>query len=122
VVPLSMTKDPDWIMCASSDGHAMAVLCEDVSLLSGPGRGVIVMKLAARSQSGAAVNLIGAELGHRDLDTISVKTAGGKERSLTLRSLQGTRGGKGSWVVKRGGFTAYRWRPVETPRIKGSDE
>ena len=111
-----MSKEPDWIMCASDDGHALAVLCEDVSLLSGPGRGVMVMKLAK------SVSLIGAELGHRDLDTIGVQTAGGKERSLTLRSLQGTRGGKGNWVVKRGGFTAYRWRPVETPRIKGSDE
>lgn len=116
VVPLNMSKEPDWIMCASDDGHALAVLCEDVSLLSGPGRGVMVMKLAK------SVSLIGAELGHRDLDTIGVQTAGGKERSLTLRSLQGTRGGKGNWVVKRGGFTAYRWRPVETPRIKGSDE
>uniref|UniRef100_UPI00261E4DA7 hypothetical protein n=1 Tax=uncultured Alcanivorax sp. TaxID=191215 RepID=UPI00261E4DA7 len=76
VVPLGLTKEEDWMMCASDDGHAMAVNAEEISLLSGPGRGVIVMKLARNA------NLIGAELGHRDLDTIAVSRAGGTERSL----------------------------------------
>ncbi len=111
VVPLGLQKEPDWIMCATSDGHALAVDCEEVSLLSGPGKGVMVMKVAK------GAHVIGAELGHRDLDNIVVETTQGTEKSLTLRSIQGTRGGKGAAIIRRGGFKSYRWRPVETPNL-----
>ncbi|MEM1029881.1 MAG: DNA topoisomerase IV subunit A [Myxococcota bacterium] len=111
VLPLGSYQEDDYVMCASDDGHAIAVLAEDVSLLSGPGKGVLVIKLAP------GVSLLGAELGHRDLDQITVSTRAGKVRHLTLRSLVGSRGGKGSAVVKRGGFAEYHQRPVETPRL-----
>jgi DNA gyrase subunit A len=111
VVPLGQDKEPDWIMCAASDGHALAVECEEVSLLSGPGKGVIVMKVAK------GVHVIGAELGHRDLDSVTVVTTQGTERSLTLRSIAGSRGGKGAAIIRRGGFKDYLWRPVETPSL-----
>jgi DNA gyrase subunit A len=115
VYPLGTRRnEDDWIMCAADDGHAIAVDCAEVSLLAGAGKGVMVMKLAK------ATNLIGAEMGWRDLDSIGVTTAQGKERSLTLRSLQGSRGGRGSWIVKRGGFAKYLSKPVETPTVEGS--
>lgn len=111
VVPLGLYQEPDWIMCAASDGHALAVDCEEVTLLGGPGKGVMVMKV------GKGVHVIGAELGHRDLDSILVETTLGTEKSLTLRSIQGTRGGKGATIIRRGGFKKYFWRPVETPNL-----
>jgi len=96
VLPLGTRGgEADWVMCAADDGHAIAVDAEEVSLLAGPGKGVIVMKVAK------GVSLLGAEIGWRDLDAISVTTAQGKQRSLTLRSLQATRGGRGSWIVRR---------------------
>ena len=113
VVPLGLFQEDDYIMCAADDGHAIAVLCEEVSLLSGPGKGVMVIKL------GKNVSLLGAELGHRDLDQITVSTKTGTERNLTLRSLIATRGGKGSVIVKRGGFAKYHWREVPTPQLDG---
>ena len=112
VVALGLYQEDDYIMCAADDGHAMAVAAEEVSLLAGPGKGVIVMKLAK------GVSLIGAELGHRDLDTIVVKTGKGVDKSLTLRSLVSTRGGRGSFIAKRDGFGAYVTRPVETPVLE----
>jgi DNA gyrase subunit A len=115
VVALEEYEDDDWIMCAADDGHAIAVLAEDVSLLAGPGKGVMVMKLAKTA------NLLGAEIGHRDLDTITVETGKGKERHLTLRSMMGSRAGRGNTVVRRGGFSNYLWRPVETPNIGEED-
>jgi DNA gyrase subunit A len=111
VVALDRYEEADWIMCAASDGHAIAVEAEDIPLLSGPGKGVMVMKL------GEDAHLIGAELGHRDLDTITVETGKGNARNLTLQSLAGSRAGRGHAVVRRGGFSRYQWRPVETPAL-----
>jgi DNA gyrase subunit A len=113
VMPLGMFREADLVMCASDDGHALAVRADEVPVLSGPGKGVIVMKL----EEGAV--LLGAELGHRDLDAIVVETGGGSERSLTLRSIEGSRAGRGSAVVKRGGFSKFVWRKVETPNLGG---
>jgi DNA gyrase subunit A len=109
VVPLERFQEEDWIMVAANDGHAMAVNASEVSLLGGPGKGVIVIKLV----KGAL--LIGAELGHRVLDTITVETGKGTVKNLTLQSLQATRGGKGSVIVKRGGLAKFIWRAVDTP-------
>lgn len=109
VEPLGLYQEEDWIMVAADDGHALAVKADDISLLGGPGKGVMVIKLAKGAK------LLGAELGHRALDSITVETGKGKERNLTLQSLEGTRGGKGATIVRRGGFSNYVWRPVETP-------
>jgi DNA gyrase subunit A len=113
VMPLGTRSETDWVMCASDDGHAIAVSAEEIPVLSGPGKGVIVMKLDDDA------NLLGAELGWRDLDNIVVETGGGTERALTLRSIEGTRAGRGSAVVKRGGFGKFVWKKVETPSIEG---
>ena len=96
-------------MVAADDGHALAVQAEEISLLGGPGKGVMVIKLAK------GATLLGAELGHRVLDAITVETTKGTARNLTLQSLRGSRGGKGATIVRRGGFSKYVWRPVETP-------
>ena len=109
VMALGTHAEADWVMCAADDGHAIAVLADEIPTLSGPGKGVMVIKL----DQGAS--LLGAELGWRDLDAISVESAGGKERSITLRSIEGTRAGRGHALVKRGGFSRYVWRAVETP-------
>jgi DNA gyrase subunit A len=111
VVPLGLMKEPDYILCATNDGHALAVPCEEISLLSGPGKGVMVIKVADDAE------LLGAELGWRDLDQITVETNQGTPRSLTLRSLVGPRGGRGSAIVRRGGFSRFVWKPVETPTL-----
>ncbi|MEQ9320908.1 MAG: DNA topoisomerase, partial [Polyangiaceae bacterium] len=109
VEALGLFQEEDWIMVAADDGHALAVKADEISLLGGPGKGVMVIKLAK------GATLLGAELGHRALDAITVETGKGKERNLTLQSLEGTRGGKGAAIVRRGGFSNYVWRPIETP-------
>jgi DNA gyrase subunit A len=104
-------KETDYVMCATSDGHALAVDADEVSLLSGPGKGVMVIKVSE------GVEVLGAELGHRDLDSISVATDKGVLRSLTLRSIVGTRGGRGSAIVRRGGFSRMVAPAVATPAV-----
>jgi DNA gyrase subunit A len=112
VVPLGHEQDPEWIMCASDDGHALAVPVDEIPLLAGAGKGVMVMKLAPTAR------LLGAVLGRRDLDAIVVETGKGAERSLTLRSIEGTRAGRGSWIVKRDGFARFVPPAVETPTLE----
>jgi DNA gyrase subunit A len=111
VVPLGLTKEPDYVLCAVSDGHALAVKCEEISLLSGAGKGVMVVKVADDAE------LLGAELGWRDLDSITVETDKGTPRSLTLRSIEGPRAGRGAAIVRRGGFSRFVSKPVETPNL-----
>jgi len=114
VFPVDMHKEPDWIMCAANDGHAIAVAVDDLPVLASAGKGVKVIKLAKDAY------LLGAVLGRRDLDAIVVETGKGATRSLTLRSLQGTRAGRGSWIVKRGGFTRFFAPELEPPSLEGS--
>jgi DNA gyrase subunit A len=112
VVALGTRPDRDFVMCAADDGHALAVPAEEISLLSGPGKGVMVMKL----DEGAA--LLGAVLAWDENEIIEVETGGGKTRKLTRAEIAGPRAGRGHLVVKRGGFSKFVARPVETPRLE----
>ncbi|MCC6527081.1 MAG: DNA topoisomerase IV subunit A [Polyangiaceae bacterium] len=108
----ALDRRGEHVMCAASDGHAIAVECEELPILAGPGKGVMVLKLDDDAE------LLGAALGVRDLDAIEVETGKGSARSLTLRSLVGTRGGRGHAIVKRGGFSRFVTPPVETPVLE----
>ncbi|MBI4699876.1 MAG: DNA topoisomerase 4 subunit A [Deltaproteobacteria bacterium] len=111
VLSLVRQREAEWVMVAADDGHALAVDCAEIPLLAGAGKGSMVIKLAKEAR------LLGLVLGHRDLDAVAVRTATGTERSLTLRSLQGPRGGRGHWIVKRGGFAQMVQPPVQVPEL-----
>jgi DNA gyrase subunit A len=118
VMALGLWREADWVMCASDDGHALAVRADEISLLSGPGKGVMVIKLDDDAK------LLGAELGHNALDKITVERDSGKEVPLTLQSLEGKRADRGQAVARRGGFSKYVPRTVDTPNLggEGKDE
>ena len=113
VMPLEVYQYDDWVMCVADDGHAIAVLAEELPLLSGAGKGSMVIKL------GKGVQLLATRLAWRELDVMVARTKSGKPRNLTLRSLIGSRGGRGTWVVKRGGFSDVVLPEVETPELDG---
>jgi DNA gyrase subunit A len=76
-----------------------ALLCEvgEVNYLSGPGRGVLLMKL------GAGDELIGFRAADDDRDTIVARTSlGGEQRVNTAKYELTSRGGRGREVMKRG--------------------
>jgi DNA gyrase subunit A len=106
--------EPEHVMCAASDGHALAVPVAEVPVLAGAGKGVHVMKVAKDAE------VLGATIGRRDLDSIIVETEKGTVRSLTLQSILGPRGGRGSVIVKRGGFSRVVPPSVETPSLEES--
>jgi DNA gyrase subunit A len=111
VTAVGLGAEAEWVMCAASDGHALAVPVADVPVLAGAGKGVHVMKVARDGE------LLGVAIGRRDLDAIVVETGKGATRSLTLRSIEGPRGGRGSWIIKRGGFTRFVPQPIDAPSL-----
>ncbi len=76
-----------------------ALLCEvgEVNYLSGPGRGVLLMKLALDDE------LLGFKAADDDRDTIVARTSlGGEQRVNTAKYELTSRGGRGREVMKRG--------------------
>ncbi len=83
--------------------EARAILCEvdEINFLSGPGRGVILIKLNAKADR--VLGML-ASTGERDLMT--VETSRGAEQTISTAKYEVTgRGGKGRELLQRGQFT-----------------
>jgi DNA gyrase subunit A len=90
------------VVTATAKGKMLRFVVDEVAELSGPGRGVILMR------PGPDDRLVGA-LALPEPATFLVITPEGGERRLGLADVPvGRRGGKGQRVVKRGGVAALR--------------
>jgi DNA gyrase subunit A len=100
------------IIAATRDAHAMLCRVDEVSFLSGPGRGVILIKLA--SEGDRVLGFI-ASTGDRDL--LTVETTRGAEQTISTTKYDVTgRGGKGRELLQRGQFTRVVWSTPEAPQ------
>ncbi|HEV7734018.1 MAG TPA: DNA gyrase subunit A, partial [Candidatus Binatia bacterium] len=90
------------VVIVTAKGKMLRFPLSEVAELSGPGRGVILMRLDDDDRVVGAVSV--ADKGH-----FLVVTSEGTERKLgALEVPPGHRGGKGQKVVKRGGVAAVR--------------
>ena len=90
------------VVTATAKGKMLRFVADEVAELSGPGRGVILMRPAPDDR------VVGA-LALPEPSTFLVVTPEGGERKLGLADVPvGRRGGKGQKVVKRGGVAAIR--------------
>ena len=99
------------IIAATRDAHAM--LCEvgEVSFLSGPGRGVILIKI-----SSADDRVLGFIASTGDRDLLTVETSRGAEQTISTAKYDVTgRGGKGRELLQRGQFTRIVLPVPEAP-------
>jgi DNA gyrase subunit A len=97
--------------------EARAILCkvDEVNFLSGPGRGVILIKLS--SESDRVLGFI-ASTGDRDL--LTVETSRGAEQTISTAKYEVTgRGGKGRELLQRGQFTRVISPVPEAPQPFG---
>jgi DNA gyrase subunit A len=86
-----------------------------VNFLSGPGRGVILIKL------GDDDKVIGAIVSSGDRDLLTVETTRGGEQTISTTKYEVTgRGGKGRELMQRGGFTRVVPGEVAVPSIEGA--
>jgi DNA gyrase subunit A len=82
-----------------------------VNYLSGPGKGVILIKLTEKDD-----RVLGfvASTGERDL--LRVETSRGGEQTISTGKYEVTgRGGKGRELLQRGGFARVVWPTPEAP-------
>ena len=111
VVLVSFVKDSDGVLAVTSDGHALAVTAADIAVLSGAGKGAMLMKV----EEGERV--VGAVIAIMKRDVITVETEKGKSIDLTYMLLEGTRGGKGQQIVKRDRFARVITPPPALPSL-----
>ena len=110
VVP---ADDSDVLLVATSDCHALGVEVSELALLSGAGKGTMVIKIDAPKERVVAANLA---LGGRG--KLVVETDNGKEESITVDRVLGTRGARGTAIRKRGHFAHAVAQPIEVPTLE----
>ena len=103
------------VIAATRDAHAMLCKAADVSYLSGPGRGVILVKPASADD-----RVLGFIASTGDRDLLTVETSRGAEQTISTAKYDVTgRGGKGRELLQRGQFTRVIWPMPEAPQGLG---
>jgi DNA gyrase subunit A len=100
------------IIAATREAHGMLCQAEEVSFLSGPGRGVILVKLVSGDD-----RVLGFIASTGDRDLLTVETSRGAEQTISTAKYDVTgRGGKGRELLQRGQFTKIVWPVPEAPQ------
>ena len=98
------------MIAATSEGRAILCKAEEVNFLSGPGKGVLLIKLGKEDR------VIGAIASSGDRDLLTVETTRGAEQTISTAKYGVTgRGGKGRELLQRGGFAKVLWPTPDAP-------
>jgi len=117
IVGVERIHGSETIIAVSREARAMLCPAEQVNYLSGPGKGVRLIKLA---KDDALLGFI-ASTGDRDLMTVET-SRGGTQNISTAKYEPVNRGGRGREVMKRGQFTRIVESDIETPVLLDGDE
>ena len=100
VVGVEVVNGNETVIAASRQARAILCSAGEINFLSGPGKGVILIKLAKDDR------LLGfiASTGDRDLMTVET-SRGGTQTISTAKYEVTSRGGKGREILKRGSLT-----------------
>ncbi|MET0168422.1 MAG: DNA topoisomerase IV subunit A, partial [Vicinamibacterales bacterium] len=111
VVGVSRVTGDEVVIAATRDARAILCRADEVNYLSGPGKGVILIKLPRGEDT--VLGFI-ASTGERDL--LRVETSRGGEQTISTAKYEVTgRGGKGRELLQRGQFTRVIPPEVENP-------
>ena len=96
----------------SRQADSILTKVEEVNFLSGPGRGVILIKLASDAD-----RVLGFVASTGDRDMLTVETSRGAEQTISTGKYEVTgRGGKGRELLQRGQFTKIVWPAPDAPQ------
>jgi DNA gyrase subunit A len=111
VVGVARIEGGEILIAATRQARAMLCKAEEVNFLSGPGRGVILIKLQKAND-----RLLGFIASKGDRDLLTVETTRGAEQTISTAKYEVTgRGGKGRELLQRGEFTRVVPRAIEPP-------
>jgi DNA gyrase subunit A len=100
VVGVERLTGDETLMAASKQRRALLCRADEVNYLSGPGKGVLLMKL------GPGDELLGIKAARSERDTLVVHTSmGGEKRINTAIYERTSRGGRGREIIQRGSLT-----------------
>ena len=103
------------LIAATAEARGLLCKVEEVNFLSGPGKGVILIKLASDED-----RVIGFVASTGDRDLLKVETSRGGEQTISTAKYEVTgRGGKGRELLQRGQFTRVLQPEVQTPQPLG---
>ncbi|NOT44947.1 MAG: DNA topoisomerase IV subunit A [Acidobacteria bacterium] len=110
VVGVSRVDGSETVIAVTQTARAMLCPVAEVNFLSGPGKGVILIKLTGDDR------VLGFIASTGDRDLLRVETSRGAEQTVSTAKYEVTgRGGRGRELLQRGQFTRILPPEVETP-------
>ena len=117
VVYVAPVEEGDAIACATFEGRALLCDAEEVSLLSGAGKGVYLIKLQGNDQ------VVAAQVLGSDSDALIVQRDGGSEYRVTRRKYElVSRAGKGFSLFKRGKVSGVVYQEPTLPGFPAPED
>ena len=112
VVGVAKISGSEIVIAATHDARAILCRADEVNYLSGPGKGVILIKLQSKDD-----HVLGFIASTGDRDLMRVETSRGSEQTISTAKYEVTgRGGKGRELLQRGQFTRVLPTEVENPQ------
>jgi DNA gyrase subunit A len=110
VVGIEKISGGEVLIAATAQGRGLLCKADEVNYLSGPGKGVILIKL------GDDDRVLGFIASAGDRDLLTVETTRGAEQTISTAKYEVTgRGGKGRELLQRGQFTRIVWPMPDAP-------
>jgi DNA gyrase subunit A len=110
IVGVDRLSGGEVLIAATAEARGILARADEVNFLSGPGKGVLLIKL------GKDDRVIGFIASTGDRDLLTVETTRGGEQTISTAKYEVTgRGGKGRELLQRGGFSRVIWPPPEAP-------
>ena len=116
IVDISVISGDETIIAATRQARAMLCEAAQINFLSGPGKGVLLIKLKKGHDT-----VIGFVASKGDRDLLTVETSRGASQTISTAKYEVvSRGGKGRELLQRGQFTRVVPRTIEVPTFEDS--
>ena len=100
IVGVSLATGDETVIAVTREARAMLCAASEINFLAGPGKGVILLKVADDDR------VLGFVASKGDRDLLTVETSRGAEQTVSTGKYEVTgRGGKGRELMQRGQFT-----------------
>ena len=111
VVGVAKIDGTETVIAATAEARAMICKAEEINFLSGPGKGVILIKLDPKED-----RVLGFLASTGDRDLMTVETSRGAEQTISTAKYEVTgRGGRGRELLQRGQFTRVIPQELTSP-------